>query len=219
MEPTIYKPSIYKGAGIYKTGEEGGGGGLKYNRNFTFSPYSQVISGMTLDMENHTLTKNDSSRDIYLSIPNPHFENYENVEICFKFKKNNISNPYPQIFGEDNTFWKQPCVWFTDGTKINVGVPSGNDNWDNLFTFNGITDGTIYKIKAIINNLTKICICTLYDENGDVINEETKTFSTISYRDVAAFLFFSSNASYDHVFNGVIYLDDSYIKGDDTLIW
>lgn len=27
MEPTIYKPSIYKGAGIYKTGSEGGGGG------------------------------------------------------------------------------------------------------------------------------------------------------------------------------------------------
>lgn len=28
MEPTIYKPSIYKGAGIYKIGAEGGGGGL-----------------------------------------------------------------------------------------------------------------------------------------------------------------------------------------------
>lgn len=27
MEPTIYKPSIYKGAGIYKIGGEGGGGG------------------------------------------------------------------------------------------------------------------------------------------------------------------------------------------------
>lgn len=26
MEPTIYKPSIYKGAGIYKAGAEGGGG-------------------------------------------------------------------------------------------------------------------------------------------------------------------------------------------------
>ena len=27
MEPTIYKPSIYKGAGIYKVGAEGGAGG------------------------------------------------------------------------------------------------------------------------------------------------------------------------------------------------
>jgi len=30
MEPTIYKPSIYKGAGIYKLGAEGGGGGPNY---------------------------------------------------------------------------------------------------------------------------------------------------------------------------------------------
>lgn len=28
MEPTIYKPSIYKGAGIYKAGAEGGGGAV-----------------------------------------------------------------------------------------------------------------------------------------------------------------------------------------------
>lgn len=28
MEPSIYKPSIYKVAGIYKTGAEGGGGGV-----------------------------------------------------------------------------------------------------------------------------------------------------------------------------------------------
>ena len=28
MEPSIYKPSIYKGAGIYKTGAEGGGGSV-----------------------------------------------------------------------------------------------------------------------------------------------------------------------------------------------
>lgn len=31
MEPTIYKPSIYKGAGIYKTGAEGGGGGVSFD--------------------------------------------------------------------------------------------------------------------------------------------------------------------------------------------
>ena len=30
MEPMIYKPSIYNGAGIYKTGAEGGGGNQEY---------------------------------------------------------------------------------------------------------------------------------------------------------------------------------------------
>lgn len=33
MEPTIYKPGIYKGAGIYKAGAEGGGGGVPYLKN------------------------------------------------------------------------------------------------------------------------------------------------------------------------------------------
>lgn len=42
MGPTIYKPSIYNGAGIYKTGAEGGGGGGKtgtiYEFNFEGNP-------------------------------------------------------------------------------------------------------------------------------------------------------------------------------------
>ena len=33
MEPTIYKPSIYEGAGIYNTGAEGGGGGDSWGVN------------------------------------------------------------------------------------------------------------------------------------------------------------------------------------------
>ena len=39
MEPTIYKPSIYKGTGIYNTGAGGGGGGAKLGilDNFKFS--------------------------------------------------------------------------------------------------------------------------------------------------------------------------------------
>lgn len=46
MEPTIYKPSIYKGAGIYKTGAEGGGQPQIYgsvtigNRNYKTIQYN-----------------------------------------------------------------------------------------------------------------------------------------------------------------------------------
>lgn len=38
MEPTIYKPSIYKGAGIYKAGAEGGGGGGNNLQKVVISP-------------------------------------------------------------------------------------------------------------------------------------------------------------------------------------
>ena len=45
MEPTIYKPSIYNGAGIYKIGGGGGGGGvacIRCNKNATSSNYISV---------------------------------------------------------------------------------------------------------------------------------------------------------------------------------
>lgn len=46
MEPTIYKPSIYKGAGIYKIGAEGGGGiipsGTHFNENIGGKIYDCV---------------------------------------------------------------------------------------------------------------------------------------------------------------------------------
>lgn len=47
MEPTIYKPSIYKGAGVYKTGAEGGGGDdvlEKMIKNYIYSPAQFNIS-------------------------------------------------------------------------------------------------------------------------------------------------------------------------------
>ena len=47
MEPTIYKPSIYKGAGIYKTGAEGGGGNVIGRKYRTVN-----IGGMTWLAEN-----------------------------------------------------------------------------------------------------------------------------------------------------------------------
>lgn len=47
MEPTIYKPSIYKGAGIYKAGAEGGGGGNDYGAVYfgdIYYPYTKIGS-------------------------------------------------------------------------------------------------------------------------------------------------------------------------------
>ena len=77
MEPTIYKPSIYKGAGIYKTGAGGGGGGemveiggIKYNiisigsqkwldRNLYFT-----WSGLTINPNTQTNTAYGAFKDL-----------------------------------------------------------------------------------------------------------------------------------------------------------
>lgn len=44
MESTIYKPSIYKGAGIYKIGAEGGGGGSPIPEGYELCQYVKCIA-------------------------------------------------------------------------------------------------------------------------------------------------------------------------------
>lgn len=50
MEPTIYKPSIYNGAGIYKSAAGGGGGGgVDVSEYFILADAAVVINAYKLD--------------------------------------------------------------------------------------------------------------------------------------------------------------------------
>lgn len=63
MEPTIYKPSIYKGNGIYKNGADGGGGGqtgVIYDFNFENNP-SSITNGYIVPEVGEKLFVNASS--------------------------------------------------------------------------------------------------------------------------------------------------------------
>lgn len=63
MEPTIYKPSIYKGAGIYKIGAEGGGGG----GDVPSEDYN-ILSGITNGTSNFCgISSNQISIDVLTS--------------------------------------------------------------------------------------------------------------------------------------------------------
>jgi len=57
MEPTIYKPSIYKGAGIYKTGAEGGGGDLP--EGYTPAIYGRTNGSVSLEFTDLNVNYND----------------------------------------------------------------------------------------------------------------------------------------------------------------
>lgn len=88
MEPTIYKPSIYNGAGIYKTGAEGGGGsGDIYEYEKIFDKYYAVkeINGLIWICENLQYKGNynpnpanyaDGNKNFYIS-PNGFVYNRE----------------------------------------------------------------------------------------------------------------------------------------------
>ena len=71
MEPTIYKPSIYKGAGIYKTGAEGGGGGaviLGPEEIDGFSYNYVKIGNLYVITESLKSIANNSGRSIFYNV-------------------------------------------------------------------------------------------------------------------------------------------------------
>ena len=86
MEPTIYKPSIYKGAGIYKTGAGGGGGG------------GQVIPGLP---SNYTpinavrISQTNTSQN--LKFDNLNFSSDE-VSFYIEVKKNTSESSFFSLF-------------------------------------------------------------------------------------------------------------------------
>ena len=59
MESTIYKPSIYKGEGIYKTGAGGGGGGGDLPEGYTRANYARSNGSATLLFTDLNVNYND----------------------------------------------------------------------------------------------------------------------------------------------------------------
>lgn len=72
MEPTIYKPSIYKGAGIYKTGAEGGGGGGDLPDAFEFLENKAIRwNSNSYNTPNFNIATCDNGGKIYIKIYQP----------------------------------------------------------------------------------------------------------------------------------------------------
>jgi hypothetical protein len=227
MEPTIYKPSIYNGAGIYKAGAEGGGGGgdielLKYvsvydgtneiakkeDKKYSF----RIGSTKNIFYEDGVFTSTPTSTSQSVVIPYEDFSQYTTIKIGIKFKKTG-GGTYPQIFGETGSFYKQPNFWFDPSTQLNIGVPSGGDNWNNKFEFSNIQNDVYYTAILEINNVTKFCKASLFDEDEQLIEEKTNTFSQIGYRSAPSFAFFKGNSN-QHYFYGSIDFNHTYIICD-----
>lgn len=209
-------PTVYNGQSVYNTGAGGGNAGLK-----KIIKTEQLIGNncISVNLETFILSKSDDYKHWVFFFTNPHFENYNKVKLCFRFNKNGASSIYAQIIGETATFWRQPCIWFTNTTTLNIGIPSGNDNWDNLIQFNNVSINVFHKIYVEIDNNTKTCIAILYDADNNIEGQQTKTFTSIVYRDCAAIIGLCHDVTSDHTFTGDIDLKESYIQTDDTVLW
>lgn len=203
MEPTIYKPSIYKGAGIYKSGGEGGGGETSYKGVITtddciltdgkylsgfYGDYSHValILGLSLNAKSVT------------------------IEICVNF--NGMGQEYSQaVFGPSVTNHQMFSIQYNAGAKqIWFAAPnSSNNGWQTAGWISyELAFGMYHKLRLEYIKDTN----TL---NGYVNDTLITTFTLSEVPNVPQnTLKLGMNYGTSFPLNGIIDLSKSYIEAD-----
>ena len=157
MEPTIYKPSIYKGAGIYKTGAGGGGifdGNfeldinaidLTKNQNIQCNTIITFINKENLEKIGNKLIIKNSSREIDLAQHVDDDTSLVNIEIKYNIlglgNYGYIGSKFITSFCHGGYFQNFGVVVSTTGLSDFITQLSYNTSWDGYsryapFTYN-----------------------------------------------------------------------------------
>lgn len=190
MEPTIYKPSIYKGAGIYKAGAEGGGGG---------GNFSGVLGAIYL--------KPESSQE---TVSFGKSFNKDDISILVNFTSWSTSNGEVVRFLDDENV-TQLHYFYNNGYFIGdydgsggMILPGTQSNTNNSYV--------IYKNTGIGTNY--------YNLNGDRINSIRMVSGNISkmtiykgYRLINKVIIYNGDAVSDKSVNPVMLLVPAYRDG------
>ena len=183
MEPTIYKPSIYKGAGIYKAEAEGGGGGGGNVVNVDGIEYEFVRIGKyyftTENLKNifSELTLNGPSSQ-------PSYRWFRNNQESSLQNKYNIAYSVPCIDYINNHLpngWR--CANATEWDYIgqNFGSVNKLESWENnelglslVRNGNGDNSGNWFNTGIVANMLSKIRLCNFvtgsYQSSDSIID-------------------------------------------------
>lgn len=139
MEPTIYKPSIYKGAGIYKNGESGSGGG------------GGVVPEEYFELEYLEISRNVGPANFIISLND--FGNKDKIISCIFEIDGNFENLQRSIFyaGRNNNASPGILVnynWRSASEKILYIRNSINSYYTPQTIFNNNSN----KLKLLIQN-------------------------------------------------------------------
>lgn len=171
MEPTIYKPSIYKGAGIYKTEAEGGGGdenpilfcsmGTKESDNKDYP----IIGGLSTKTYDSTFSKSVESGMVLFTnkTSNVNWEGGVNVgkalndgktfvlEMSFKNTKFNTDSSLASFF---NVGGRQISVGFdTNVYNLTIGASStDSSSFNRVFLKSGWRWETSFSYDLYVTN-------------------------------------------------------------------
>lgn len=186
MKPTIYKPSIYKGAGIYKAGAEGGGGGGgDLPEGYISAIYARSNGSVTLDFTGLNVNYNDKF------IIELDLKTVQQGSLGFRASNNSLSL-YPDIGVIDNLFFI-PRYSYNGGLTASV-------NWLN-YSNGGLIKITCNKRYCVID-----CDASNYhrtiDRNTTAIDSIIDTIK----------LFAWSSGGYNYPFDGTIYSLKVYDK-------
>lgn len=122
MKPTIYKPSIYKGAGIYKIGSEGGGGGGGGQEIYEFDVLGKTYKYIKLDKDLYWPLENLDYIDENINLG---FTGYN--DICAAYYNNDLSYKY------NGLIYSRPAVVYIDSIKPpNTRFMNTNTDFDKL---------------------------------------------------------------------------------------
>ena len=165
MEPTIYKPSIYKGAGIFKAGAEGGGGGGSWGVNCgkEFIIASSSLSAPIICTNDYMQVKSTPGQTIgdgQRFGVSPNYGNditWDNLEIGTEIELNEIANI--SRYGSGRTQLFSRCGLFnpqyTDTYKFEINNYDGK-GWFYIFgNLRGEQFSFSYNTDIVINFLMK----------------------------------------------------------------
>ena len=213
MEPTIYKPSIYKGAGIYKTGAEGG------DSFFTSGNYG-IRGTIGLDYNNKIIKSSfDSSTGPGGFCLFDNLDGFNNLSLCIKFTKNNVNSSNKTILGyisDNSAFNTGRIIRLSEYLNQNyflLQIASSTTTWNDI-TLTGYGPGT-HKVNIDIEKNGTNYKIVLKIDDVEKYNAETPIYSNGRFSPV----FFMSNfyiPSYSNDYS--LYTNDSIDMSESYLI-
>lgn len=224
MEPTIYKPSIYKGAGIYNDGAAGGGGGE--GKVFFHKSYA-LLGNIQVDPVAKKIT---TSLFVGLGgfvLLNNNAVNVETMEINFCKYFSGDAGGTSQIFGyfsSSNNYNDGRVIYLAhnyDG-KITIKFPTSNTTWGTEQVFLGYTQQKEYEYKFTLAKVTVNDYLYKMYVDGNLIASHTGPFCANGmYRPI-----FMAENSWEGRFptfynlhtNEYVNMEKTYMKVNDELI-
>ena len=224
MEPTIYKPSIYKGAGIYKTGAEGGGGG---GGEVFFHKKYALLGNIEVDPIEHKLKISNFIGLGGFVLLNNNAVNVESIEInlCKYYAAN--TGGTGQLFGyfASNSNYNDGRViqlFHNYNGEIEVRFPNSSTSWRTTLSFRGYTQQKEYDYKFTLTKSSGSDYLYKVFVDGNLIASHTGPFYANGlYRPL-----FMAEDTYKGKFPGFyglhadeyVNMDKTYMRVNDELI-